>query len=93
MLRILLFLATNVAIMVVVSIIFNVLGLSSTLDAQGVDLNLNALLVMSAVIGMTGSVISLAMSKWSALSHNVESSQLRISNRCLASSSVVSLVL
>ncbi|MCX7085079.1 MAG: protease HtpX [Methylococcales bacterium] len=66
MLRILLFLATNVAIMVVVSIIFNVLGLNSTLDAQGVDLNLNALLVMSAVIGMTGSVISLAMSKWSA---------------------------
>lgn len=66
MLRILLFLATNVAIMVVVSIIFNVLGLSSTLDAQGVDLNLNALLVMSAVIGMTGSLISLAMSKWSA---------------------------
>ena len=66
MLRILLFLATNVAIMVVVSIIFSVLGLNSTLDAQGVDLNLNALLVMSAVIGMTGSLISLAMSKWSA---------------------------
>jgi heat shock protein HtpX len=66
MMRIFLFLATNAAIMVVVSIIFNVLGLSGTLDAQGVDLNLNALLVMSAVIGMTGSVISLAMSKWSA---------------------------
>ncbi len=66
MMRIFLFLATNAAILVVVSIIFNVLGLSGTLDAQGVDLNLNALLVMSAVIGMTGSVISLAMSKWSA---------------------------
>ena len=66
MLRILLFLATNIAIMVVVSIIFNVFGLSSTLDAQGIDLNLNALLIMSAVIGMTGSFISLAMSKWSA---------------------------
>jgi heat shock protein HtpX len=66
MMRIFLFLATNAAILVVVSIIFNVLGLSSTLDAQGVDLNLNALLVMSAIIGMTGSVISLAMSKWSA---------------------------
>jgi len=64
--RIFLFLATNAAILVVVSIIFNVLGLSGTLDAQGVDLNLNALLVMSAIIGMTGSVISLAMSKWSA---------------------------
>jgi heat shock protein HtpX len=66
MMRIFLFLATNVAIMVVVSIIFSVLGLGSSLDAQGIDLNLNALLVMSAIIGMTGSVISLAMSKWSA---------------------------
>ena len=66
MMRIFLFLATNVAIMVVVSIVFNVLGLGSTLDAQGIDLNLNTLLVMSAIIGMTGSVISLAMSKWSA---------------------------
>lgn len=66
MMRIFLFLATNAAIMVVVSIVFSVLGLGSMLDAQGVDLNLNALLVMSAVIGMTGSVISLAMSKWSA---------------------------
>jgi len=66
MMRIFLFLATNVAIMVVISIVFSVLGLGSTLDAQGIDLNLNALLVMSAIIGMTGSVISLAMSKWSA---------------------------
>ncbi len=66
MMRIFLFLATNAAILVVVSIIFNVLGLGSTLDAQGIGLNLNALLVMSAIIGMTGSVISLAMSKWSA---------------------------
>ncbi len=66
MMRILLFLATNAAILVVISIIFNLLGLRSTLDAQGVNLNLDALLVMSAIIGMTGSVISLAMSKWSA---------------------------
>lgn len=66
MTRILLFLATNVAIMVVVSIVFSVFGLNSALDAQGVHLNLTALLLMSAVIGMTGSVISLAMSKWSA---------------------------
>ncbi len=66
MMRILLFLATNIAIMIVISVIFGVLGLSSTLDAQGVNLNLSALLVMSAVIGMTGSFISLAMSKWMA---------------------------
>jgi heat shock protein HtpX len=66
MMRIFLFLATNVAIMVVISIVFNLLGLSGVLDAQGIDLDLNALLVMSALIGMTGSVISLAMSKWTA---------------------------
>jgi heat shock protein HtpX len=66
MMRILLFLATNVAILVVISIVFNILGLSGTLDAHGVDLNLNALLIISAVIGMTGSIISLVMSKWSA---------------------------
>ncbi|MGJ0486978.1 MAG: protease HtpX [Methylomicrobium sp.] len=64
--RIFLFLATNIAILIVISIVFNVLGLSGYLDAQGVNLNLNALLVMSAVIGMTGSFISLLMSKWSA---------------------------
>lgn len=66
MMRIFLFLATNAAILVVISVLFNLLGLSGTLDAQGINLNLNALLVMSAIIGMTGSVISLAMSKWSA---------------------------
>ena len=68
MMRIMLFLATNVAIMIAISVIFNLLGLKGALDAQGVDLNLDALLVMSAVIGMTGSVISLFMSKWSAKS-------------------------
>ncbi len=66
MLRILLFLATNFAIMVVIAIVFNILGLSGILDEQGVNLNLNALLVMSAVIGMSGSFISLLMSKWIA---------------------------
>lgn len=66
MMRIFLFLATNVAIMVVISIVFSLLGLSGTLDANGVDLNLNALLIMSGVIGMSGSFISLAISKWSA---------------------------
>ncbi len=66
MLRIFLFLATNVAIMVVISIVFSLLGLSGTLDANGVDLNLTALLIMSGVIGMSGSFISLLISKWSA---------------------------
>jgi len=66
MMRIFLFLATNAAILLAISFIFNVLGLKSTLDAQGVNLNLDGLLMMSAIIGMTGSFISLAMSKWSA---------------------------
>jgi heat shock protein HtpX len=66
MMRIFLFLATNAAILVVISIVFNLLGLSGVLDAKGVNLDLNALLIMSAVIGMTGSFISLLMSKWSA---------------------------
>jgi len=64
--RIALFLLTNLAIMVVLSIVFSLLGLDSILADNGVDLNLQALLVFSAVIGMTGSFISLAMSKWSA---------------------------
>ncbi len=79
MMRIMLFLATNLAIMIAISIIFNLLGLKSALDAQGVNLNLDALLVMSTVIGMTGSVISLFMSKWSAKNamgvHVIESPQ------------------
>ena len=64
--RIFLFLATNIAIMIAISILFSVLGLGHALDQQGINLNLNALLDMSAVIGMSGSVISLLMSKWSA---------------------------
>lgn len=66
MMRIFLFLATNAAVLVVISIIFNLLGLSGTLNAQGMNLDLNSLLIMSAVIGMTGSFISLLLSKWTA---------------------------
>jgi len=66
MLRIALFLATNVAIMVVLSIVFQLLGLEGILAENQVDLNLSALLVMSAVIGFAGSFISLALSKWMA---------------------------
>ncbi len=66
MLRILLFLTTNVAILAMISAVFQWLGLGTYLDQQGVHLNLNALLLFSALIGMTGSVISLAISKWMA---------------------------
>lgn len=64
--RIGLFLMTNLAIMVVLSVVFSLLGIDSLLAENNVDLNLQALLVFSAVIGMTGSFISLAISKWSA---------------------------
>jgi len=64
--RIGLFLLTNIAILVVLSIVLNLLGIDSLLAENGVDLDLQALLVFSAVIGMAGSFISLAMSKWSA---------------------------
>lgn len=64
--RIFLFLVTNLAVMVVIGLLFNLLGLHSSLAANGVDLDLRKLLLMSAIIGSSGSVISLMMSKWSA---------------------------
>ncbi len=66
MMRIALFLATNAAILVLISIVFQVFGFEGLLAENGVDLNLQALLVMSAVIGFGGSFISLAMSKFLA---------------------------
>lgn len=64
--RIVLFLITNLAIVLVLSIVLRLLGVERILDEQGSDLNFNALLVYSAVIGFGGALISLAMSKWSA---------------------------
>ena len=66
MTRLFLFIATNLAIVFLISITFQILGIDGLLMANGVDMNLNALLVMSAVIGFGGSFISLAISKWSA---------------------------
>ncbi len=62
--RIVLFLATNVAILLVLSIAMRVLGLEPYLTETG--LNLTSLLVMAAVMGFGGSFISLAISKWMA---------------------------
>jgi heat shock protein HtpX len=66
MMRILLFLATNAAVLVLISIVFQLLGIEGILAENGVDLNLQALLVLSAVIGFGGSFISLALSKFMA---------------------------
>lgn len=64
--RIFLFLATNIAILVVLSIVLNVLGVDSLLQRNGVHLNMQAVLIFAAVFGFGGSFISLAMSKWMA---------------------------
>lgn len=64
--RVFLFLMTNLAIIAVLSITLRLLGVESILDQQGVNLDLNSLLVFSAVFGFGGSFISLLMSKWIA---------------------------
>jgi heat shock protein HtpX len=64
--RIFLFLVTNLAIMVVLSVVLRLLGIDRILDAQGVGLDMGSLLAFAAVVGFTGSLISLALSKWTA---------------------------
>ncbi|MGH7790091.1 MAG: protease HtpX [Candidatus Binatia bacterium] len=64
--RVFLFLVTNVAILLVLSITLRVLGVGQMLDEQGVDLDFTSLLAFAAVFGMGGSFISLAISKWMA---------------------------
>jgi len=63
--RIVLFLLTNLAVLVVLSIAARLLGVDRFLDQNG--LNLGALLAFSAVFGMGGAFISLLLSKWMAL--------------------------
>ena len=60
--RIVLFLATNFAIVLVLSVTMRLLGVEPYLTAQG--LNLSSLLIFAAVMGFGGSFISLAISKW-----------------------------
>jgi heat shock protein HtpX len=62
--RIVLFLITNLAIVVVLSIVAHVLGIDQYLDARGGSLN--GLLIFAALFGFGGSLISLALSKWMA---------------------------
>ena len=64
--RIFLFLATNIAILLVLSITLRLLGIERVLDEAGVGLNMGALLGFAAVLGIGGSFISLALSKWTA---------------------------
>lgn len=64
--RIALFMATNMAVLAVAAVVLNLIGIESILMTNGVDLDLGALLIFSAVFGFAGSFISLAMSKWMA---------------------------
>jgi heat shock protein HtpX len=64
--RVFLFIATNVAVLLVLSVVLRLLGIDSLLAEQGTRLDLRALLVFSGVIGFGGAFISLAISKWSA---------------------------
>jgi heat shock protein HtpX len=61
--RILLFLATNFAVLLVISVVFKLLGFEGLLQANNVDLNLTAVLVYAALIGFAGSLFSLFTSK------------------------------
>jgi heat shock protein HtpX len=62
--RVLLFLVTNIAVLLVLSIIMQVFGLGQYLSAEGIDYV--SLLVFSAVLGFGGAIISLLISKWMA---------------------------
>ena len=64
--RVALFLLTNIAIILVFGITLRILGVESILDKQGIDLQINNLLIFAAVFGFGGSFLSLAMSKWTA---------------------------
>ena len=62
--RITFFLLTNIAILIVLSMVLRILGVEPYLTQQG--LNYESLLIFAAVFGMGGAFISLALSKWTA---------------------------
>jgi heat shock protein HtpX len=65
MLRVVLFILTNLAVMALLAIVVKLTGIDVYTQSRG-GINLQGLLVMSAVLGMGGSFISLVMSKWIA---------------------------
>ena len=67
MMRILLFAATNIGVLLVAAVALQVLGVEQYLAQSGVGMNLTGLLVFAAIFGFAGSFVSLAMSKWIAL--------------------------
>jgi len=63
--RIFLFIHNNLAILFVINITLRLLGVDRILNQSG-SINFNALLVLSMVVGFSGSIISLLISKWTA---------------------------
>jgi len=63
--RVFLFVVTNIAVLLVLSVVARLLGVDRVMTEQG--LNYGALLAFCAIFGMGGSVISLLISKWMAL--------------------------
>ena len=61
-----LFLLTNIAVMIILSIVLRLLGVDRILDESGTNLNMYNLLIFAAVFGMGGALISLMISKWTA---------------------------
>jgi heat shock protein HtpX len=72
--RIVLFLATNLAVVLVLSVVLKVFGLDRAVQAEGIDVG--GLLAFSFVVGFTGAIISLllskTMAKWSTGAHVIE---------------------
>ena len=72
--RIVLFLATNLAVVLVLSVVLKVLGLDRVVQAEGI--NVGGLLAFSFVVGFTGAIISLLLSKpmakWSTGAHVID---------------------
>lgn len=64
--RVMLFVITNLAIVLVLSVVLSLLGVGRILDEQGIGLDLYNLLIFATVFGFGGSLISLAISKWTA---------------------------
>ncbi|MDH5178333.1 MAG: protease HtpX [Gammaproteobacteria bacterium] len=65
--RIFFFILTNLAVVFVLNITLRLLGVDSMFAAQGSGLNMEALLIFAAVFGFAGSIISLLISKWTAV--------------------------
>ncbi len=64
--RVMLFVITNLAVILVLSLVLSLFGVGQILDERGVDLDLYNLMIFASVFGFGGALISLAISKWTA---------------------------